>query len=119
MLQRLSHLAGLSLEMGTLISNAYVRKTIVVIFLLLNVQSYATHDVGYELAYRHVQDNSYQITLTRYRDCRLSASGPSALELACNGGVISVTTVDSTVHTELNVFCPSVQLEAQCTILNY
>jgi|GEM_PF-1225176 len=109
MLQRLSHLAGLSLEMGTLISNAYVRKTIVVIFLLLNVQSYATHDVGYELAYRHVQDNSYQITLTRYRDCRLSASGPSALELACNGGVISVTTVDSTVHTELNVFCPSVQ----------
>ena len=95
MLQRLSHLAGLSLEMGTLISNAYVRKTIVIILLLLNVQSYATHDVGYELAYRHVQDNSYQITLTRYRDCRLSAS----LQWNATNGVYWIV-----IRTDLGVY---------------
>lgn len=77
-------------------------------FFLLGLQSKADHDMGYELRHKHIQNNKYQIILTLYDDCRFSSATPSATEIWCSGGNTTLSTLDSTVVTELGVFCPSI-----------
>ncbi|HYG15525.1 MAG TPA: gliding motility-associated C-terminal domain-containing protein, partial [Bacteroidia bacterium] len=46
-----------------------VRLLPVLLFLLLSVQSFATHIVGGEVLYRHLGNNRYEITLNLFIDC--------------------------------------------------
>ncbi len=53
-----------------------------------------------------MQKNRYRVKLTRFASCQL-LTAPSSLKISCSGGVTFIT-VDSSIISELDVFCPSV-----------
>src|ERR1043166_4621166 len=115
--------------MKKILLSSYNRLLILMVLVLLNYHSYATHVIGAELRYKWISGLTYEISVYLYGDCS-STSGafgtlPSSRPQVCiYNGAASVATLTLNLPipaagTEVTPVCPDSLLWTTCTNISY
>ncbi len=74
-----------------------MRLSLLALFILLSLKSFATHIVGGEITYKYLQGNNYEITLIVYRDCINGLAGFDS------PGKITIMDKDANVYSVVDI----------------